>query len=55
MTTKLAFYELLSVPSTATPSDIRKAYHRLALQLHPDKNPEEDREVWARPGLAQAP
>ncbi|KNA17180.1 hypothetical protein SOVF_082490, partial [Spinacia oleracea] len=31
-------YEVLSVESTACQQEIRKAYHKLALQLHPDKN-----------------
>ncbi|KAJ1471954.1 DnaJ domain-containing protein, partial [Baffinella frigidus] len=30
-------YDVLGVPSTATPGDIRKAYMALALQHHPDK------------------
>ncbi|CAG8647557.1 24194_t:CDS:2 [Racocetra persica] len=31
-------YSLLSLTSEATPVDIKKAYHRLALQYHPDKH-----------------
>lgn len=32
-------YEVLGVEKKATAGEIKKAYHRLALQLHPDKNP----------------
>lgn len=30
------FYEILGVPADATPEEIQKAYHRLALTHHPD-------------------
>ena len=33
----LDFYKILGVSKTATKSDIKKAYHKLALELHPDK------------------
>eukprot|EP00252_Welwitschia_mirabilis_P004404 TRINITY_DN14762_c0_g1_i1.p1 TRINITY_DN14762_c0_g1~~TRINITY_DN14762_c0_g1_i1.p1 ORF type:complete len:338 (-),score=92.26 TRINITY_DN14762_c0_g1_i1:248-1261(-) len=36
-----SLYEVLGVEQSATHQEIRKAYHRLALQLHPDKNRED--------------
>ncbi|KAF8897617.1 hypothetical protein BD779DRAFT_1491811 [Infundibulicybe gibba] len=33
------FYSWLDVPSTATTNEIAKAYRKMSMQLHPDKNP----------------
>lgn len=32
------FYKILDVPKTATPNQIKKAYRKLAKELHPDRN-----------------
>ncbi|XP_031231638.1 dnaJ homolog subfamily B member 6-like [Mastomys coucha] len=33
------YYKVLGVPHNASSSDIKRAFHHLALQVHPDKNP----------------
>jgi DnaJ family protein B protein 12 len=32
------FYEILGVEKDSTENDLKKAYRKLALQMHPDKN-----------------
>ncbi len=38
---KRDYYKVLDVPRTATEADIKKAYRRLAMKYHPDRNPDD--------------
>jgi molecular chaperone DnaJ len=43
--TKRDYYEVLGVPRGANGDEIKKAFRRLAMQYHPDRNSEEDAEA----------
>ena len=51
---KRDYYKVLDVPKTATEAEVKKAYRRLAMKYHPDRNPDDHTAVHHGDPVAHA-
>lgn len=54
MTTQRCYYEVLGVIRTASPEELKKAYKKLALKFHPDRNPDDENAINSFKEAAEA-
>ena len=52
--TKRDYYEILGVPRDAGEADLKSAYRKLALENHPDRNPDDAAAEEIRPTASAA-
>ena len=54
MATTRDYYEVLSIERSASADDIKRAYRRMAMKYHPDRNPGDEKAVEAFKEAAEA-